>query len=158
MDTRREQIIDIIQREFIGPDPINEPGFIQSNGEEILVSDPPRVRYIAGVLFPQAAPIESSTAEEDDVDSGVNDDLSAEDTIQDILIVKIAVQFSPLHYEISIPCRPAEQYMMKTAFFRWAFLYPAKDSLHCLKANAYVSTMMIINPISFCIETSEVMP
>jgi hypothetical protein len=83
MDTRREQIIDIIQREFIGPDPINEPGLIQPNGEEILISDPPRVRYIAGVLFPQAAPIESSTNDEEDVDSGINDDLPTEDTIQD---------------------------------------------------------------------------
>lgn len=53
MDTRREQIIDIIKREFIGPDPINLPGMIQENGEEILSSDPPRIRYIAGILFPQ---------------------------------------------------------------------------------------------------------
>ena len=53
MDTRRDQIINIIEREFIGPDPINVPGMIQENGEEILSSDPPRVRYIAGVLFPQ---------------------------------------------------------------------------------------------------------
>ena len=36
MDTRREQIIDIVRREFIGPDPINKPGMIQDNGEEIL--------------------------------------------------------------------------------------------------------------------------
>lgn len=53
MDTRRDQIIDIVKREFIGPDPINVPGLIQENGEEILSSDPPRVRYIAGILFPQ---------------------------------------------------------------------------------------------------------
>lgn len=53
MDTRREQIIDIVKREFIGPDPINLPGMIQENGEEILSSDPPRIRYVAGILFPQ---------------------------------------------------------------------------------------------------------
>ena len=35
MDTRRDQIINIIDREFIGPDPINVPGMIQKNGEEI---------------------------------------------------------------------------------------------------------------------------
>lgn len=29
MDTRREQIIDIVTREFIGPDPINKHGMIQ---------------------------------------------------------------------------------------------------------------------------------
>ena len=53
MDKRRDDIIDILTREFIGPDPINMPGLIQENGEEILSSDPPRIRYIAGVLFPQ---------------------------------------------------------------------------------------------------------
>lgn len=63
MDTRRSQIIDIIEREFIGPDPINVPGLIQENGEEILSSDPPRVRYIAGVLFPQKVKQEDNTQE-----------------------------------------------------------------------------------------------
>lgn len=60
MDTRRDQIINIVEREFIGPDPINVPGLIQENGEEILSSDPPRVRYIAGILFPQKAKQENN--------------------------------------------------------------------------------------------------
>ena len=53
MDRRRDQIIEIIKREFIGPDPIDKPGMVQANGEEILFSDPPRIRYAAGILFPQ---------------------------------------------------------------------------------------------------------
>lgn len=61
MDTRRDQIIEIIKREFIGPDPLNIPGMIQENGEEILSSDPPRVRYIAGILFPQQTKQEDNT-------------------------------------------------------------------------------------------------
>lgn len=61
MDTRRDQIIEIIKREFIGPDPLNMPGMIQENGEEILSSDPPRVRYIAGILFPQQTKQEDNT-------------------------------------------------------------------------------------------------
>ena len=64
MDTRREQIIDIVTREFVGPDPIAKPGMIQENGEEILSSDPPRIRYAAGILFPQKASIDSNTADE----------------------------------------------------------------------------------------------
>ena len=40
-DTRRDQLIDYIEKEFIGPDPIDWPGMIQSNGEEILTTDPP---------------------------------------------------------------------------------------------------------------------
>lgn len=64
MDTRREQIIDIVTREFIGPDPIDKPGMIQDNGEEILSSDPPRIRYAAGILFPQKVMIDSNTADD----------------------------------------------------------------------------------------------
>ena len=33
-DTRRDQLIDIVEREFIGPDPIDWEGMTQSNGEE----------------------------------------------------------------------------------------------------------------------------
>jgi hypothetical protein len=47
----REQIIDFLRRELIGPDPI--VGQVQENGEEIITRDPPRLRYSAGVLFPR---------------------------------------------------------------------------------------------------------
>lgn len=46
-DNRRDQLIEFVEREFIGPDPIDWPGMTQSNGQEILASDPPRTRYIA---------------------------------------------------------------------------------------------------------------
>jgi hypothetical protein len=49
----RDQIVDFLRRELIGPDPV--PPNVQENGEEILTSDPPRIRYGAGVLFPRAA-------------------------------------------------------------------------------------------------------
>ena len=49
-DNRRDQLIEFVEREFIGPDPIDWPDMTQSNGEEILTSDPPRIRYIAGIL------------------------------------------------------------------------------------------------------------
>lgn len=52
-DTRRNQLVDFIEKEFIGPDPIDYVGMRQENGEEILVTDPPRTRYIAGILYPQ---------------------------------------------------------------------------------------------------------
>lgn len=52
-DTRRDQLIGVVEREFIGPDPIDWPGLTQENGEEILANDPPRTRYIAGILFPR---------------------------------------------------------------------------------------------------------
>lgn len=52
-DTRRDQIIEFVEREFIGPDPIDWDGYRQKNGEEILVTDPPRTRYIAGILYPR---------------------------------------------------------------------------------------------------------
>ena len=52
-DTRRDQLIDFVEKEFIGPDPIDWPSMTQSNGEEILRTDPPRTRYIAGILYPR---------------------------------------------------------------------------------------------------------
>ena len=54
-DTRRDQIQACVEREFIGPDPIDQEGFLSEEGEEILYGDPPRVRYIAGILFPKEA-------------------------------------------------------------------------------------------------------
>jgi len=52
-DNRRNQLFGFVERELIGPDPIDWKGLIQSNGEEVLLTDPPRTRYIAGILYPQ---------------------------------------------------------------------------------------------------------
>ena len=52
-DSRRDQLIGFVEREFIGPDPVDWPGMTQGNGEEILSIDPPRTRYIAGILYPK---------------------------------------------------------------------------------------------------------
>jgi hypothetical protein len=46
----RDDILECIKRELIGPDPIKP--HIQENGEEILLNEPPRLRYGAGILFP----------------------------------------------------------------------------------------------------------
>ncbi|OQY94117.1 MAG: hypothetical protein B6D37_09395 [Sphingobacteriales bacterium UTBCD1] len=64
----RDEILKFIKKELIGPDPIKP--HIQENGEEILLNEPPRLRYGAGILFPQAAKIEeidSTSTEEVDV-------------------------------------------------------------------------------------------
>lgn len=89
---RREQLKQFIEREFIGPDPIDWKGLRQENGEEILVSDPPRTRYIAGILFPCGAKETDNVDEEKEiVDSGENEveeidsqkiDYSAGDTFE----------------------------------------------------------------------------
>ena len=55
-DNRRNQLLEYVEKEFIGPDPIDLEGYRQTNGEEILISDPPRTRYIAGILYPQELP------------------------------------------------------------------------------------------------------
>lgn len=70
----RNDILKFIKNELIGPDPVKP--HIQDNGEEILLNEPPRLRYGAGVLFPspdkkgQAATYTSSegtTSIEDEV-------------------------------------------------------------------------------------------
>jgi hypothetical protein len=62
----RDDILKFIKKELIGPDPVKP--HIQENGEEILLNEPPRLRYGAGVLFPRASSIEkldyTSTDEE----------------------------------------------------------------------------------------------
>ena len=64
-DNRREQLLELVEREFIGPDPIDWEGYKQSNGEEILISDPPRTRYIAGILYPQELSEEDTSGVEE---------------------------------------------------------------------------------------------
>ncbi len=56
----RDNIIKFIKKELIGPDPIKP--HIQENGEEILLNEPPRLRYGAGVLFPRAETFEKADA------------------------------------------------------------------------------------------------
>lgn len=79
-DTRRDQLIEFVEREFIGPDPVDWPGLTQQNGEEILASDPPRTRYAAGVLFPRnvldeyVEPLEVETKEAVEEDERVDED------------------------------------------------------------------------------------
>lgn len=58
----REQIIDFLRRELVGPDPI--PTMMQENGEEILENDSPTVRYGAGVLFPRQTQNQESERED----------------------------------------------------------------------------------------------
>lgn len=74
---RRDQVIDFVRKELIGPDPIVDFGMIQENGEEILYSDPPKLRYIAGILFPREVTeidaISEEVVEEAESDLTVND-------------------------------------------------------------------------------------
>ena len=78
-DNRREQLLDIIKREFIGPDPIDFPELCQENGEEVLSSDPPHIRYAAGILFPQGArPLDADTVKEES--ESVRDELGQDES------------------------------------------------------------------------------
>lgn len=80
----RNDILKFIRRELIGPDPV--PPHIQANGEEILLNEPPRLRYGAGILFPSPSKdgegatyltADSTTAEEDEVITNT-DEISVE--------------------------------------------------------------------------------
>lgn len=64
----RDEILKFIKQELIGPDPVKP--HIQANGEEILINEPPRLRYGAGILFPRAVTFEkadSTSADENTV-------------------------------------------------------------------------------------------
>ncbi len=88
MNTIREQMLDFLTREIVGPDPI--PPDVQENGEEIL-SVPPRHRYGAGVLFPQAAESsmtdavsDSEMADYSEEQVGIDDELISEANETDV--------------------------------------------------------------------------
>jgi hypothetical protein len=72
----RMSIIEFLKKELIGPDPI--PPLVQENGEEILVNEPPRQRYGAGILFPQESLYENCEAtnstEEELIDQHVDEE------------------------------------------------------------------------------------
>ncbi len=78
----RDQIIDFLRAELIGPDPI--PPDVQDNGEEILITDPPRLRYGAGVLFPQGVSAEKSEDVESAETTGVEVEIETEETDIDV--------------------------------------------------------------------------
>jgi len=80
-DTRRKQLIDYVERELIGPDPIDWAGLVQENGEEILITDPPRTRYIAGILFPQETTDSDVDIQEDEIKVEEKDDKENVDEI-----------------------------------------------------------------------------
>jgi hypothetical protein len=54
----RGRIVEFLRKEHVGPDPVD--GCRQPNGEEILITEPPRNRYGAGMLFPQAAKVDQA--------------------------------------------------------------------------------------------------
>ncbi|CAF3246795.1 unnamed protein product [Rotaria sp. Silwood2] len=77
----RNDILSYIKKELVGPDPVKP--HIQENGEEILINEPPRLRYGAGVLFPRATSVEKldnsssdekSVLEKTEEKKGDNDD------------------------------------------------------------------------------------
>src|SRR6186997_2071763 len=87
----RDEILKFIKRELIGPDPVKP--HMQENGEEILLNEPPRLRYGAGILFPSQnkdregatySTADSTTATEEEVITNT-DEISAEssETIED---------------------------------------------------------------------------
>ncbi|WP_264511640.1 helicase-related protein [Flavobacterium sp. N1719] len=80
----REDILNFIKRELIGPDPIKP--HLQENGEEILFNEPPRLRYGAGILFPKAAFFDladsTSTEEKAVLDKDEDDKKNNEDPIK----------------------------------------------------------------------------
>ena len=89
LDDRRDQIYTFVEKELIGPDPLDKDGFVQENGEEILISDSPLSRYIAGILFPRDVIEESMSVSETeeqetaDYEEGVDRGTSTEGSYND---------------------------------------------------------------------------
>ena len=80
----RDDILKFIKQELIGPDPMNQ--HVQDNGQEILINEPPRLRYGAGILFPRSTISEkadsTSTDEKNVLDSPVEERRDSEDLVK----------------------------------------------------------------------------
>ena len=67
----RDQIIELLRKELIGPDPCDT--LIQDNGEEILQDfDRPTSRYVSGALFPRDY-LQRKTEESESDDISIKD-------------------------------------------------------------------------------------
>ncbi len=95
----RDDILKFIKKELIGPDPVMP--HIQENGEEILLNEPPRLRYGAAILFPQVSTFEkadSTSPDEKEIlekvaeDKG-NDDNSIQASDEEIPLVDVNEDF-----------------------------------------------------------------
>lgn len=78
----RNDIIDILRREYIGPDPVE--GECQENGEEMLLMETPTMKYSAAILFPRKEP-EPQIAEADiahEQEEGVSTSDESEDVTE----------------------------------------------------------------------------
>ncbi len=80
MKERRDQIIELIKREMIGPDPIDWEGCLQEDGEEILTVDTPQNRYIAGILYPKG--VLDSDAEASRVE-GAKEEIAEDEEVEE---------------------------------------------------------------------------
>lgn len=79
----RKEIFEFLRRELVGPDPRPEHANL-NNGDEVLrPQDPPRLRYSAGVLFPDRSHVEdqddAGSEEVDEAESGPPENDEPED-------------------------------------------------------------------------------
>jgi len=77
----RDNILEYVKRELIGPDPIAP--HVQENGEEIVFPIPPRQRYGAGVLFPRAASYSELDTTADEEEKVINEDVDEENEFEE---------------------------------------------------------------------------
>lgn len=69
----RHEILEFLRRELIGPDPRPEHLNLNDGDEVLRPQDPPRLRYSAGVLFPDRSRVEGQDdAEIDEVENAEN--------------------------------------------------------------------------------------
>ena len=75
-DILRDNVLDLVYREVVGPDPSSDKDLNQENGEEILINYNPRSRYGAGILFPQNCTNQEIDIDEDNHDSSTSNEVN----------------------------------------------------------------------------------
>ena len=134
----REQVIDFVRKELIGPDPVAPD--IQTNGEEILTIDPPRIRYSAGVLFPQETQTEltldlsSDDIEKDEPNEEIQ---STEIFVSDFVESSVSRSINEPPDEDDDPVSLANSFMPSAMGLTSLILFPNKGLRILVKAATY---------------------
>ncbi len=102
--TARDQIIDFVKKDLIGPDPSKiDPSLVQEDGEEILKVSPIN-RYLAGILFTKGYGDKETVPEEDDEE-------------EDVLRLSNASYQAAMGLTVAIKNRDSIKARIKTAFY-----------------------------------------
>ena len=136
----RDEIVDAVLKEIVGPDP--KPKYKdETTGEEILLASvhgSPKSRYGAGMLYPQQA-INNETEYSEEDQEETFDDLDIEEDLEDVLAKNKRSSNVAGDEQDEEPVGMANQYLPSAMGFTVRFRIQDADEIKLLIRSAYYS-------------------